>query len=225
MLVLYVDDLFLTGVEVLISQCNRELISKFEMKDLGLMHYYLGLEIWKNHDGIFFIQVRYIINVLQRFGMMDCMSMNTSMVTNLKKIHDCDPNLIEPFMYHKLIGSLYYLVNTRTKIFYAMNMLNQFLVETRPVHQVVVKHILRYLHGTIEYGLRYFSNGELKLHGFNDIDQNGSYNNRKSTSRFYFGLGSIIISWSSRKKTSIPLTTVEDEYIVACLTCSEVVWI
>lgn len=60
--------------------------------------------------------------------------MDTSMVTNLKKIHDYDLDLIDPLMYQKLIGSLKYPVNTRTHIFYAMNMLNQFLVETRHVH-------------------------------------------------------------------------------------------
>jgi len=53
MILLYVDDLFLTRVEVLIVPCKREMVSEFEMKDLGLMHYYLGLEIWQNHDGIF----------------------------------------------------------------------------------------------------------------------------------------------------------------------------
>ena len=68
-LVLYVDDLFLTGEEQLIAQCKRELNSEFEMKDLGLMHYFLGLEVWQNLGEIFLTQGKYVVDILQRFGM------------------------------------------------------------------------------------------------------------------------------------------------------------
>lgn len=85
-LVLYVDDLFLTGEEHLIAQCKRELTSEFEMKDLGLMHYFLGLEVWQSSDGIFLSQGKYTVDVLRRFGMLDCKSMSTPMVSNLKKL-------------------------------------------------------------------------------------------------------------------------------------------
>lgn len=79
-------------------------------------------------------------------------------MTNLKNIWDCGYDLIDPSMYHKFIGSLNYLVNTRPDIFYVVNRLIQFLVKPWHVHWVVSTHILRYLHGTIEYGLRYDSN-------------------------------------------------------------------
>jgi len=87
-LVLYVDDLFLTGEEHLIAQTKRELSAKFEMKDLGLMHYFLGLEVWQRPGEIFLSQGKYAIDVLRRFGMMDCKSMTTPMISNLKKLHD-----------------------------------------------------------------------------------------------------------------------------------------
>ena len=89
-LVLYVDDLFLTGEEHLIAQCKRELTSEFEMKDLGFMHYFLGLEVWQSSDGIFLSQGKYTVDVLRRFGMLDCKSMSTPMVSNLKKLHESD---------------------------------------------------------------------------------------------------------------------------------------
>ena len=66
-LVLYVDNLFLTGVDPLIHQCKRELTAEFEMKDLGLMHYFLGLEIWQRPGKIFLSQGKYIVNLLEIF--------------------------------------------------------------------------------------------------------------------------------------------------------------
>lgn len=81
---------FLTRFEVLIVQCKRELVSEFEMKELGLMHYYLGLKFWPKPNGIFVGQGKYIVTILQRFGMMDYKSMDTHMVTNLKNIRDSD---------------------------------------------------------------------------------------------------------------------------------------
>jgi hypothetical protein len=88
---LYVDDLFLTHAKPLIIQCKRELALKFDMKDLGLIHYYLGLELWQKHGQIFLGQGKYVVKILQKFGMMDCKSMTTPMVTDLKKLRDSDP--------------------------------------------------------------------------------------------------------------------------------------
>jgi hypothetical protein len=87
-LVFYVDDMFLTGEEKLISSCKRDLYLEFEMNDIGLMHYFLGLEVWQQLGEIFLRQGNYVFEILRRFGMMDCKSMNTPMITNLKKLRD-----------------------------------------------------------------------------------------------------------------------------------------
>jgi hypothetical protein len=132
-LVLYVDDLFLMGAEKLIEWWKQQLASEFEMKDLGLMHYFLGLEVWKLKDEIFLSQGRYTIDILRRFKMMDCTSMSTSMTMNLKKLSDVvvDLDLVDPTMYRQLVGSLMYLVNPRSDIFFAMSTLGQFMCEPR----------------------------------------------------------------------------------------------
>jgi hypothetical protein len=162
-LILYVDDLFLTRDEGLITWCKRELISKFEMKDLGLMHYFLVLEVWQRQGEMFLAQGKYTVDVLKRFGMMNCKSMSTSMITNLRKLHDSDTGsyLVDPTMYRQLIGSLMYMIDTRPNICYVVIAMNQFMVEPRQRHWVEAKHILRYLKGTITYGLRYTSSGGL----------------------------------------------------------------
>jgi hypothetical protein len=88
---------------------------------------------------------------------------------------------------------------------------------------ITVKHILRYVRGTIAYGLRYTSSGGVMLHGFTDSDWMGSVVDRKSTFEYFFSLGSAMISWSSRKQGSVAQSTAEAEYIAASVACREAV--
>jgi hypothetical protein len=90
---------------------------------------------------------------------------------------------------------------------------------------MAVKHILRYVQGTIAYSLRYTSSGGVMLHGFTDSDWMGSVVDRKSTSGHCFSLGSAMISWSSRKQSSIAQSTAEAEYIAASTASREAVWL
>jgi hypothetical protein len=121
------------------------------------MHYFFGLEVWQKPDEIFLEQGKYMIEILSRFGMMDCKSMATPMMTNLKKLGDSalDSDLVDPTIYRQLIGSLMYMVTKRKDIFFAVSTLIHFMVELRHVHWVAAKHVLRYLCGTVGYGLRY----------------------------------------------------------------------
>jgi hypothetical protein len=111
----------------LLDGCKRELTLEFEMKDLGLMHYFLGLEVWQRLDEIFLYQGKYIVEILQRLGMMDCKSMATLVVMNLKLLSDSSSDLVDPTMYRQLIGSLMYLVNTRLDICFAVSTLSQYV--------------------------------------------------------------------------------------------------
>jgi hypothetical protein len=162
-LVLYVDDLFLTGSKRLITECKRALTAKFEMKDLGLMHYFLGLEVWQRIDEIFLSQGKYTVEILKKFGMAECKSMPTPMVMDLRKMSDTDSGEVDPHLYRQLIGSLMYLVNTRLDICYAANVLSQFMSQPRQTHWIDEKHVLRCLQGTDGYGLRYASSVYLSM--------------------------------------------------------------
>ena len=88
MLLLYVDDLFVTGMDGLIADMKRKLAAEFEMKDLGMMHYFLGMEVWQNADGISLGQGKYMVEILKRFRMMDCKAMTTPMASNMKLLSD-----------------------------------------------------------------------------------------------------------------------------------------
>jgi hypothetical protein len=182
-LVLYVDDLILTGSsKKLIEWCKAELAREFDMKDIGLMHYFLGLEVWQSPGEVFLGQGKYAVEILKRFQMMDCKPMATPMVANLKSFVDSDLDLIDPSVYRQLIGSLMYLVNTRPDICFAVNTLSQYMVQPRQVHWVAAKHVLWYLKGTVHFGLRYVGDGEVVLQGFSDSDWAGSASDKKSTS-------------------------------------------
>ena len=123
-LVLYVDDLFLIGSETLIDMCKQDLASEFEMKGIGMMHYFLGLDVWQRIGEIFLGQGKYAVDILRRFEMMDCRPMSTPMTTNLKKLDASESELVDPTLYRQLIGYLMYLVNTRPDICFVVNTLS-----------------------------------------------------------------------------------------------------
>jgi hypothetical protein len=123
------------------------------MKDIGLMHYFLGLEVWLRTDEIFLSQGKNTVDILRRFGK----SMSTPMVSNLKKLHESDSesNLVDPSMYRQLIGSSMYLIHTRSDICFVVSALSQFMSEPRHGHWIAAKHVLGYLRGSIASGLRW----------------------------------------------------------------------
>jgi len=95
------------------------------------------------------------MDILKRFGMVDKRPMWTPMITNWQKIDDSELELVDPTLYRRLIGSLLYLVNTRPYICFVVNTLSQFMVQPKKVHWVAAKHVLRYLVGTVDFGLMY----------------------------------------------------------------------
>ena len=157
--------------------------------------------------------------------MMDCKAMDTPMESNLKLLSDASIDSIDATMYHQMIGSLMYLMNTRPDICFAMNTLSQFLIDLRHVHLIVVKHILRYLKGTVDYWLKYYANQKINLQGYVDSYWAGSAIDRKNTSGCCFSMGLGVISWFSRKQSCVALSTTEAEYAATCSASCEEVWL
>ena len=98
------------------------------------MQHFLGLEVWQEEGHIFLGQGKYTVDIFSRFHMGDCRPMSMPMITNWKKLHASDSELVDPTLYRQLIGSLMYLVNTRPDICFAVNTLSQFMVEPGRVH-------------------------------------------------------------------------------------------
>jgi hypothetical protein len=224
-LLLYVDDLFLTREEKLITDCKKKLDANFEMKDLGLMHYFLGLEVWQSLERIFLNQGKYAVEIMKRFDMLECKAMNIPMETKLKLLVDTSLELVDAIMYRHIIGSLMYLTNNIPDICFVVNNLSQYLVEPKHVHLVAAKHVMRYLKGMLEYGLSYTRDHDFILYGYTDSDWNGSVSDRKSTSECSSSLGSAMTSCQSKKQSSISLSMTEAEYIAICFASCEAIWL
>jgi hypothetical protein len=121
------------------------------MKDLGMMHYFLGLEVWKRMSDIFLNQGKYVVEILKRFKMMDCKAMPTLMVKNMNLLSDTYLKIVDATMYRQMIGLLMYLTNTRPDICFVVNTLSQYMVDPRGFHLIAGKHVIRYLKGPIDY--------------------------------------------------------------------------
>jgi hypothetical protein len=105
--------------------------------------------------------------------MLECKSMNTPMETKLKLLVDTLSELVDAMLYRQIIGSLIYLTNTRPD----------------SVHLVVAKHVMRYLKGTLDFGLCYNGDQDFRMIGYTDSDWVGSVSDRKSTLCYCFSLG------------------------------------
>ena len=114
------------------------------MKDIGLKHYFLGLEVWKILEGIFLNQGKYVVEILKRFDVLDCKYMATPMETILKLLSHETSELVDVTQYKYIIGSLVYLMNTMPYISFNVNTLSQYLVKPRRVHLIVAKLVMRY---------------------------------------------------------------------------------
>src|SRR5713226_2299697 len=131
--------------------------------------------------------------------MLECKAMATPMDSNLKLLADDLSELVDVTQYRQIIRSLMYLTNTRPDICFAVNTLSQYLVQLRCVHLIAAKHVMRYLKGTIDFGLYYDGNHEYRLYGYIDENWDGSISDRKSTLGRFFCLRSAMSSWFSRK--------------------------
>eukprot|EP00253_Pinus_taeda_P032150 PITA_32150 len=133
----------------LIQDCKKNLEAEFDMEDMGLLHYFLGLEVWQKNGEFFLGQGRYAIEIMKRFRMQDCRPMATPMITNWKKIYALGNKEVDSTLYRQLIGSLMYLVNTRPNICFAFNTLSQLMVEPKRVYWAIARHIFRYARETV----------------------------------------------------------------------------
>ena len=139
--------------------------------------------------------------------MMDYMT--TPMASNLKLLSVASSETIDAMMYHQMIGSLMYLMNTRPDICFVVNTL-------RHVNLMVAKHAVRYLKGTVDYGLKYKTDQRIKLEGYVDSDWAGSAIDRKSTLGCFFSMESGVISWFGKIKSYMALSTTEAKDVSIC---------
>jgi len=223
---LYVDDLIFTSNNpALISEFREAMISHFEMTDLGLMSYFLGIEVTQTDGEIFISQKKYAGDILKKFKMESSIPILTPIEERLKLGKDGSGDLVNPTYFKQLVASLRYLTSTRPDIVFGVGLISRFMEAPRQSHLQAAKRILRYIKGTQSDGIFYSCTNNVELVGYTDSDWAGDIEKRKSTSGYVFHLGTGIFSWSSKKQQVVALSTAEAEYIAAGSTATQAVWL
>lgn len=223
----YVDDLIITGTSAsIIDRFKTQMHELFQMSDLGLLSYYLGIEVKQGDGHITLCQSSYAKKILEAAGMDSCNPCHTPMENRLKLGKLKEGEAVDPSRYRSLIGSLRYLVNTRPDLAYPVGIVSRFMEKPGKEHWAAVKQILRYVKGTVGYGCVYKAgSGEAELIGYSDSDLAGDIDDRKSTSGFVFLLGSSVVTWASQKQKIMALSSCEEEYIAAATAACKAVWL
>ena len=228
-LCLYVDDLILaTADKKELDQVKSQVADMFEVKDLGEVHYFLGVEFKRQTDGSMWLgQQAYIKQTLAKYGMENCSPTDTPVCTSQKLTHgNQDSERVDPQMYKSAVGSLLHLCNrTRPDIAYAVGLVSRFSSDPCKEHWMAVKRIFRYLKSTTNYGLLYKAEGSTDCVGFSDADWAGDLSDRKSTSGFVFLSAEGAILWGSKKQSCVALSTAEAEYVALSLATQESTWL
>jgi hypothetical protein len=180
---LYVDDLIFTGNdESMYAEFKKSMMVEFDMTDLGKMRYFLGVEVLQKTDGIFISQKRYVMEVMERFGMDKSNSVLNPMVPGEKLQKDQDGIKIDSTHYKRIVGSLMYLTATRPDVMFAASLLSRYMEHPTKLHLQAARKILRYLKGTVDYGVFYKKGGNEELVAYTDSDYASDLDDRKSTS-------------------------------------------
>ncbi|KAK2411591.1 putative mitochondrial protein [Trifolium repens] len=223
---LYVDDLIFTGNNpTMFEVFKKEMTKEFEMTDIGLMSYYLGIEVKQEDQGILITQEGYAKEVLKKFKMDDANPVNTPMECGIKLSKHDEGERVDPSLFKSLVGSLRYLTCTRPDILYAVGVVSRYMEHPTTTHLKAAKRILRYIKGTTNLGLYYSVSDDYKLVGYSDSDWGGDVDDRKSTTGFVFYIGNTAFTWMSKKQPIVTLSTCEAEYVAATSCVCHAIWL
>eukprot|EP00253_Pinus_taeda_P023282 PITA_23282 len=180
--------------DYLIKNFKIVMKEEFEMTDMGLLRFFLGIEVKQNGNGIFISQAKYVNKVLERFNMQESKVGITPTMMGLKLIKGDNSKDFDPSLYKSIVGSLMYLTATRTDIMYAISFISRFMERAKEAYWQATKRILKYVKGTKGFGILYTTSKCSDLIGYIDSDWAGRVDDRKSTSGYVFHMSSGAIS-------------------------------
>lgn len=223
---LYVDDLIFTGNnQTIIEEFKKQMTARFEMTDLGLMCYYLGIEVKQNEEGTFLSQKAYAEAILKEFHMERCNSITTPVECGIKLSRFDNAEKVDSTMFRRLVGRLQFLTCIKPDILYGVGVISRYMEAPTMTHMKAAKRILRYVEETLNYGLSYTVANDFRLFGYSDSDWGGDVDDIKSTSGFVFFMGAAAFAWSSKKQPIVTLSTCEAEYVAAASCVCHAIWL
>ncbi|GJW38354.1 ribonuclease H-like domain-containing protein [Tanacetum coccineum] len=222
-LLVYVDDVINTGNSVYeIKEFKVYLKSKFMIKDLGKLKYFLGIEVIDTDKCICLNQRKYVLDLLSEYSMLACKPANTPLMSKLSisnEDSDNDHTLDNIIDYQKLMGKLIYLTNTRPDISYVVHCLSQFMYSPLKSHLKIAFSILRYLKICPGLGIHVINNFGMNLKAFSNVDWAKCVVTRKSITGYCVFLNGSLVSWKSKKQNIL------SKFLALASVTSEVIWI
>ncbi|GJR96462.1 ribonuclease H-like domain-containing protein [Tanacetum coccineum] len=211
-LLIYVDDIALTTSSTnLLQRIISSLHKEFDMTDLGALNYFLGISVTRDSTGMFLSQKKYALELLDRAHMANCNPTRTPVDTESKLGSDGDP-ISDPTLYRSLAGGLQYLTFTRPDISYAVQQVCLHMHDPREPHLAALKRVLRYVRGTLDFGLQLYASITGSLVAYTDADWAGCPTTRWSTSGYCVFLGDNLLSWSAKRQHTLSRLSVKAEY-------------
>jgi hypothetical protein len=241
LLIVYVDDMVVTGDDKEeMTRLKRLLAQEFEIKDLGKLQYFLGIEVARSEKGIFISQRKYILDLLQETGMLGSKPAESPIEVN-HRIQAGVGMPVDLGRYQRLVGRLIYLSHTRPDIAYAVSLVSQYMHDPRDSHLQAVFRILRYLKSAPGKGLLFSRHGHLRVEGYTDADRSrqshlrvegytdadwaGSLDDRRSTSGYCTFVGGNLVTWRSKKQSVVARSSAEAEYRAMAQGVCELLWL
>ena len=226
----YVDDLIIianTAKEM--TRVKEILASQFKMKDMGKLHYCLGITVEQdeNQQCLWLHQKQYISNILVKYRMTEAKTVATPTDLSVKlQKDDKYSKHVDVVLYQSIVGSLLYAdIATRPDIAQAVGVVSKFNSRPTQAHLTAAKRILRYLKGTANLAIKYEKSDSGELIGYSDADWAGDPEDRHSTTGNLFLMTGGPVSWISKKQAIVALSTSEAEYVAVSTATQEAVWL
>ncbi|CAL1368595.1 unnamed protein product [Linum trigynum] len=225
-ILIYVDDLVIGGNNLAdIHQLKSFLHQTFSIKDLGKLKFFLGIEVARSSKGIHISQRKYTLEILDEVDLIHSRPATTPVDYKVHLSVEHNDPYHDPEEYRKLVGKLIYLITTRPDISYATQQVSQYMVNPNNDHFKAVVRILRYLKTAPSSGLFFSADSPLHLKAFIDSDWAACVDTRRSVTGYCVYLGDSLVSWKSKKQTTISRSSCEAEYRALAYTTCELQWL
>ncbi|KAL1206309.1 Retrovirus-related Pol polyprotein from transposon TNT 1-94 [Cardamine amara subsp. amara] len=230
----YVDDLIISGNDQAgIQETKLFLKSAFDIKDLGELKYFLGIEICRSPEGLFLSQRKYSLDLLTETGKLGSKPAKTPLEDGYKvrrkgekgQEDPLDRPFEDPAQYRRLVGKLIYLTITRPDLCFAVNQVSQHMKEPSVHHWNMVERILRYIKGSPGQGVWMGKNDSTEIVGYCDADYAGDTMDRRSTTGYCTFIGGNLVTWKSKKQKVVSCSSAESEYRAMKKLTNELVWL
>ncbi|XP_042503897.1 uncharacterized mitochondrial protein AtMg00810-like [Macadamia integrifolia] len=206
------SDIVVTGDDLAeISHLKRYLSEEFEIKDLGQLRYFLGIEVARSSRGIYLSQRKYVLNLLSETSILGCKPANTPIEAN-GHLSSKEGDPVDKGRYQRLVRWLIYLSHTHPDISFAISLVSQYMHDPHLTHMEAVLRILRYLKSSPGRGIFFSPLNHLRVEAFIDADWVGSPNDRRSTTSYCTFISGNLVTWQSKKQALVAHSSAKEEF-------------